>query len=132
MKSTVRVGQIWKIEGKKCVVVMPNDSMEAGKNSWVMRCVEDIPSLTGKTLYMHDSHRSRSRWKRVPLSELLMDAVLFPEEKRVLQESIKLRWQRFLIDIGWNPDVERYKGKTVRPATRREEIEMGIRETFKR
>lgn len=65
--SVARVGQVWTHLGGArdttpargpCVVIRPNDSREAGPDSWQM-----FSLVERRTLYMHGDARARGEWR---------------------------------------------------------------------
>lgn len=62
----VCVGQVWTFaNGERYVVLCPNDSREAGPDSWVMQAL-GTPK-TAKIAYMHHRARMGLQWAFVPV-----------------------------------------------------------------
>jgi hypothetical protein len=80
--SPVRCGQVWDYIGEatdapsdargwRCLVWAPNDSTEAGADSWVMWCGD--PPKRGRWMYMHHRARVAGKWRRVSWWRQLCD-----------------------------------------------------------
>ena len=82
----VRIGQVWDFVGEhtdalpdargwRCIVVAPNDSREAGPDSWRMWCSDDRGPRKGRAMYMHHRARVSGQWRRLSWWRLLCERI---------------------------------------------------------